>query len=100
MENTIQRRTPSLMSFLPVVIGTRKPCERLGMVADPYRETARILSCRRHEGLTGLHASQSISLIRSRQARPGYDLRWSLVTKALLDGNIGVASPREREEYP
>ena len=29
-----------------------------------------------------------------RDGERGYDLRWSLATKALLDGNIGVASPR------
>jgi hypothetical protein len=29
-----------------------------------------------------------------RDGERGYDLRWSLVTKALLDGNIGMASPR------
>ncbi len=30
-----------------------------------------------------------------RGGERGYHLRWSLVTDALLDGNIGVASPRE-----
>jgi hypothetical protein len=29
-----------------------------------------------------------------RDGERGYDLRWSLVTKAILNGNIGVASPR------
>jgi len=29
-----------------------------------------------------------------RDGERGYELRWSLVTKALLDGNIGVASPQ------
>jgi hypothetical protein len=29
-----------------------------------------------------------------RDGERGYDLRWSLVTKAILNGNIGMASPR------
>ncbi len=29
-----------------------------------------------------------------RGGERGYDLRWSLATRALLQGNIGVASPR------
>jgi hypothetical protein len=29
-----------------------------------------------------------------RDGRRAYDLRWSLATRALLEGNIGMASPR------
>jgi len=34
-----------------------------------------------------------------RDGERGYRLRWVLVTKALMDRNIGVASPRGLEAY-